>query len=144
MEELGRYLADNGVPNIALTSTADARRHGSNHHLDGFLTVPASHEVEDGATKAMNKEEDEKMPHVLITTSLLSRGLDFSPDIKNVFIVDTPRNMIDFLHRAGRTARAGGRGTVVVFGKAEGRGSLRDVQAKGEIKKLRLRASKLR
>lgn len=31
--------------------------------------------------------------------------------------------MIDFLHRAGRSGRAGHRGKVVVFGKMTGRGS---------------------
>ncbi|KAJ3774213.1 P-loop containing nucleoside triphosphate hydrolase protein [Lentinula raphanica] len=56
-------------------------------------------------------------PHVLLTTSLLSRGLDFSPSVRHVFIVDEPRNVVDFLHRAGRTARAGTEGVVVVFGK---------------------------
>lgn len=40
-----------------------------------------------------------RSPHVLITTSLLSRGLDFSKDVRHVFILDEPRNMIDFLHR---------------------------------------------
>ncbi|KAJ3781857.1 P-loop containing nucleoside triphosphate hydrolase protein [Lentinula aff. detonsa] len=56
-------------------------------------------------------------PHVLLTTSLLSRGLDFSPSVRHVLIVDEPRNVVDFLHRAGRTARAGTEGVVVVFGK---------------------------
>ncbi|KAH7881383.1 P-loop containing nucleoside triphosphate hydrolase protein [Lentinula edodes] len=56
-------------------------------------------------------------PHVLLTTSLLSRGLDFAPSVRHVFIVDEPRNVVDFLHRAGRTGRAGTEGVVVVFGK---------------------------
>jgi len=68
-------------------------------------------------------KDPKKTPHVIITTSLLSRGLDFAPDIKHVFIVDEPRNMIDFLHRAGRSGRAGQKGRVVVFGKMTGRGS---------------------
>ncbi|KAJ7593588.1 hypothetical protein C8J56DRAFT_1120269 [Mycena floridula] len=55
-------------------------------------------------------------PHVLLTTSLLSRGLDFSLEIKHVFIVDEPCNLVDFLHRAGRVGRAGEKGKVVVFG----------------------------
>lgn len=73
-----------------------------------------------------------EQPHVMITTSLLSRGLDFSPDIRHVFIVDEPRNIVDFLHRAGRAARAGEKGKVVIFGKTSGRGSdrTREVQKK--------------
>ncbi|KAJ7768745.1 hypothetical protein B0H14DRAFT_2968287 [Mycena olivaceomarginata] len=76
------------------------------------------------------------VPHVMITTSLLSRGLDFSPNIKYVFIIDEPRNMIDFLHRAGRTARAGANGRVVIFGKTAGRGSQRSKEVKQRIRAL--------
>ncbi|KAJ6551608.1 hypothetical protein B0H19DRAFT_174216 [Mycena capillaripes] len=82
------------------------------------------------------KNDPMNVPHVMITTSLLSRGLDFSPNIKYVFIVDEPRNMIDFLHRAGRTGRAGANGKVVIFGKLEGRGSQKSREVKQRIKAL--------
>ena len=137
VEGLGAYLAEKGIANVALTRAGDARKRGSNHHLDGFLRVrdPSStptaatattREAEKGATGATGKgamDDLKEVPHVMITTSLLSRGLDFSPDVKHVFIVDEPRNMVDFLHRAGRSGRAGESGKVVVFGKTKGRGS---------------------
>ncbi|KAJ7653305.1 hypothetical protein DFH06DRAFT_1417946 [Mycena polygramma] len=82
------------------------------------------------------KNDPMNVPHVMITTSLLSRGLDFAPNIKYVFIVDEPRNMIDFLHRAGRTGRAGANGKVVIFGKLEGRGSQRSRDVKQKIRAL--------
>ena len=69
----------------------------------------------------------------MITTSMLSRGLDFSPEVRHVFIVDEPRNMVDFLHRAGRSARAGQSGKVVVFGKLSGRGSARATEMKKKV-----------
>ena len=62
--------------------------------------------------------------HVLVATSLLSRGLDFLPEIKHVSTVNEPRNMVDFLHRAGRSGRVGQSGKVV---KMQGRESSRDV-----------------
>ncbi|KAH9947382.1 P-loop containing nucleoside triphosphate hydrolase protein [Amylocystis lapponica] len=132
VEALGAFLREKGVANVALTSTSDTRRRGSNHHLDGFLRTRGAaeelpplgaSEAEGSAESAMEDVKD--VPHVMITTSLLSRGLDFSPAIKHVFIVDEPRNMVDFLHRAGRSGRAGERGKVVVFGKTKGRGSLK-------------------
>ena len=43
---------------------------------------------------------------VLVSTDLASRGLDLS-DVTAVIQVDFPANSADFLHRAGRTARAG-------------------------------------
>ena len=61
--------------------------------------------------------EGDEGKDVLVTTSLLSRGLDFAPDVRHVLIVDEPRNVVDLLHRAGRSARAGRSGTVTVFGK---------------------------
>ncbi|KAI0757767.1 P-loop containing nucleoside triphosphate hydrolase protein [Daedaleopsis nitida] len=128
VEQLGGVLRERGIANVALTSAGEARKRGSNHHLDGFLRVRedpngASSEEAANETTARTMEDLKDVPHVMITTSLLSRGLDFAPDVKHVFIVDEPRNMIDFLHRAGRSGRAGEAGKVVVFGKTKGRGS---------------------
>jgi len=128
VEQLAAFLDSRGIKCVALTGGAEARKRGSNHHLDGFLKtggpVPTGPGVCDPA----------QTPHVLVTTSLLSRGLDFSPMIKHVFIVDEPRNMIDFLHRAGRAGRAGEAGKVVVFGRAKGRGSGRTEEVKQRVK----------
>ncbi|KAI0770926.1 P-loop containing nucleoside triphosphate hydrolase protein [Trametes elegans] len=128
VEQLGAFLREKGIANVALTSAGDARRHGSNHHLDGFLRVrradaDAAAATDAGAGAGRPGDQIKEVPHVMITTSLLSRGLDFAPDVRHVFIVDEPRNMVDFLHRAGRSGRAGAAGKVVVFGKMKGRGS---------------------
>ncbi|KAK7457245.1 RNA helicase, variant 2 [Stygiomarasmius scandens] len=135
VEALSEYLEEKGIKTVWLTGSGSNRLKGSNRHLEGFLKErPGRSDVEENEDENVEAESDgaptdpndpKTTPHVMITTSLLSRGLDFSPDLKNVFIVDEPRNLIDFLHRAGRSARAGQRGRVVVFGKYEGRGSER-------------------
>ncbi|KAG6878009.1 hypothetical protein C0992_008756 [Termitomyces sp. T32_za158] len=138
VKDLGDFLVEQGIENIALSSTSEHRKRGSNHHLDGFLRIrdkdsSDSKTEQEPATLDTVVASDPKInPHVLITTSLLSRGLDFSPSIQHVFCVDQPRNMIDFLHRAGRTGRAGEKGKVVIFGKMKGRGSssAKDVRKK--------------
>ena len=112
--------------NVPLTSTSEARRFGSNRHLEGFLRAPSK---KPRAQQPLNALE----PDVLITTSLLSRGLDFSSDIKYVLIVDEPIDMIDFIHRAGRSGRAGAQGHVIVFGKTKGRGSEGHKEARKKI-----------
>ncbi|KAG2154030.1 P-loop containing nucleoside triphosphate hydrolase protein [Suillus clintonianus] len=128
VEQLAAFLDGRGIKCVALTGSADARKRGSNHHLDGFLKTGGPEATGPGLS------DPAQTPHVLVTTSLLSRGLDFSPMIKHVFIVDEPRNMIDFLHRAGRAGRAGEAGKVVVFGRAKGRGSGRTEEVKQRVR----------
>lgn len=89
-----------------------------------------------GASPIITPADPRATPHVMLTTSLLSRGLDFAPDIKHVFIIDEPRNVVDFLHRAGRAGRAGEQGKVVIFGKMEGRGSTRGKEIKRMVRAL--------
>lgn len=132
VQTLGAFLEGKGIPNVALTKNGGARNIGNNNHLNGFLRKTNS------ATKySSTSPSEDKGPHVMITTSMLSRGLDFSPEVRHVFIVDEPRNMIDFLHRAGRSARAGQSGKVVVFGKMKGRGSAKATEMKKKVGALR-------
>ncbi|EKC97444.1 RNA helicase [Trichosporon asahii var. asahii CBS 8904] len=76
----------------------------------------AENENEGEKVKKEQPESEKKKPRVLVTTSLLSRGLDFSPLVSTIYLVDPPRNVLDFVHRAGRAGRAGRPGRVVVFG----------------------------
>ena len=56
---------------------------------------------------------------VVVCTDMASRGLDFS--VTDVIQFDFPGNSADFLHRAGRTARAGrsGRGECMMRGQID-------------------------
>eukprot|EP01087_Luapelamoeba_hula_P016047 TRINITY_DN4896_c0_g1_i1.p2 TRINITY_DN4896_c0_g1~~TRINITY_DN4896_c0_g1_i1.p2 ORF type:complete len:133 (+),score=24.94 TRINITY_DN4896_c0_g1_i1:1490-1888(+) len=48
----------------------------------------------------------------MVATDLAARGLDFGKEVDHVILFDFPRNGGDYLHRIGRTARAGLPGTV--------------------------------
>ncbi len=51
---------------------------------------------------------------VLLATDVAARGLDL-PEVSTVFNFDMPGNAAIYVHRAGRTARAGARGVAVNF-----------------------------
>lgn len=64
---------------------------------------------------------------VLVATDLAARGLHI-PDVSHVFNYDLPQNSEDYVHRIGRTARAGASGDAVSFGCEEYIYSLMDIE----------------
>ena len=68
------------------------------------------------------KEERKKALHnfqagkvnLLIASDLAARGLDIK-DIDYIFSIDIPEDAKDYLHRAGRTARAGKQGVSILI-----------------------------
>ena len=64
---------------------------------------------------------------VLIATDVASRGLHI-PDVSHVFNFDLPQDAPDYVHRIGRTARAGAAGDAISFGCEEYAISLPDIE----------------
>jgi ATP-dependent RNA helicase RhlB len=64
---------------------------------------------------------------VLIATDVASRGLHI-PDVSHVFNYDLPQDAPDYVHRIGRTARAGAEGDAISFGCEEYAVSLPDIE----------------
>ncbi|KAF7974364.1 hypothetical protein HWV62_12324 [Athelia sp. TMB] len=89
--DLSNFLEENGAKHIALMSGAELLKCGSNRYLDGFLRVKtkglANVTPEAELAQIPNVKDPHKTSHGLLTTSLLSRALDFTPDIKHVCIV---------------------------------------------------------
>lgn len=65
---------------------------------------------------------------VLIATDVASRGLHI-PDVSHVFNFDLPQDAADYVHRIGRTARAGAEGDAISFACEESAVSLPDIEA---------------
>lgn len=56
----------------------------------------------------------EKRTPVLVATNVAARGLDL-PEISHVINFDMPEDVETYIHRVGRTARAGRSGTAITF-----------------------------
>lgn len=64
--------------------------------------------------KNLQRFRDSLLPAILLTTDVLARGIDI-PDIDLVVQLDPPKQPKDFIHRCGRTGRAGKRGMAITF-----------------------------
>ncbi len=64
---------------------------------------------------------------VLVATDIAARGLDID-DVSHVVNFDVPNEPESYVHRIGRTARAGATGTAVTFCAPDERGQLKDIE----------------
>ena len=64
---------------------------------------------------------------VLIATDIAARGIDI-PGVSHVVNYDLPDVPEQYVHRIGRTARAGADGIAIAFCSPEERGNLRDIE----------------
>jgi ATP-dependent RNA helicase RhlE len=66
---------------------------------------------------------------VLVATDVVARGIDID-DVSHVVNYDLPNSPEDYVHRIGRTARAGKTGTAVSLLAPEEHETLRDIEVK--------------
>ena len=71
--------------------------------------------------------------NALVATDVAARGIHVD-DVSLVVHVDAPENHKDYLHRAGRTARAGAVGTVVTLATHKQRKSIHSLAARAGVK----------
>jgi ATP-dependent RNA helicase RhlE len=80
--------------------------------------VPLHGQMSQGRrTEVLQEFKDERWD-VLVTTDLAARGIDI-PGLEVVVNFDLPRSADDYIHRIGRTGRAGATGTAVSFVSAD-------------------------
>jgi ATP-dependent RNA helicase RhlE len=80
----------------------------------GVQAAPLHGELSQSQRTGVLRELREGAVNVLVTTDLAARGIDV-PGIAVVVNYDLPRSADDYVHRIGRTARAGARGIAVSF-----------------------------
>ncbi len=77
-------------------------------------------------SRALNNFKEGKV-RVLVATDIAARGLDI-PDLKIVINFDIPHVKGDYIHRIGRTGRAGAEGLAITLLSPEEENALKDVE----------------
>jgi ATP-dependent RNA helicase RhlB len=94
---------------------------------NGFVAQAISGDVPQPKRLKMMRDFHNGDVAVLIATDVASRGLHI-PDVSHVFNFDLPNDAEDYVHRIGRTARAGAEGDAISFGCEEYAISLPDIE----------------
>jgi ATP-dependent RNA helicase RhlE len=127
---LGRLLKDDGVSRaLVFTRT----KHGADRVVRQLARdgVPADaihgNKSQNARTRALERFRT-GASRVLVATDIAARGIDVE-GITHVINYDLPNIPESYVHRIGRTARAGRRGVAISFCAAEERACLRDIEA---------------
>jgi ATP-dependent RNA helicase RhlB len=95
---------------------------------NGFKAQALSGDVPQKKRLRFMKEFHSGELAVLICTDVASRGLHIA-DVSHVFNYDLPQDAADYVHRIGRTARAGAEGDAISFGCEEYAVALPEIEA---------------
>lgn len=98
-------------------------RHAAEHVAQklrraGVAAAPLHGEQSQGARTQVLEDFKARRVQVLVATDLAARGIDVA-GLPAVVNYDLPRSPVDYLHRVGRTGRAGAEGVAVSFVTAD-------------------------
>ncbi|MHB8345629.1 MAG: ATP-dependent RNA helicase RhlB [Acidiferrobacterales bacterium] len=94
---------------------------------NGFNAEVLSGDVPQNKRQQLLREFQEGALPILVATDVAARGLHI-PDVSHVFNFDLPQDPEDYVHRIGRTARAGATGDAISFACEEYAFSLMDIE----------------
>ena len=94
---------------------------------NGFNAEVLSGDVPQTKRQHLLHEFQEGRLPILVATDVAARGLHI-PDVSHVFNFDLPQDAEDYVHRIGRTARAGASGDAISFACEEYAFSLMDIE----------------
>ena len=107
-------------------------RHGADKIVkrlqrDGLSAVAIHGNKSQGARNQALSRFKSSNPPVLVATDIAARGLDIK-DVSHVVNFDLPETPETYVHRIGRTARAGTDGVAISFCAGDERGLLRQIE----------------
>jgi ATP-dependent RNA helicase RhlE len=124
-EEWGQVL-------IFSATQKGAENLGKKLRIDGFAAIEIHGGLEqDDRVFALNRFKSGKA-QILVATDIAARGIDI-PLLSAVVNFDLPRAPTDYVHRIGRTGRAGESGVAVTFVDHETEAHLRLIEKKNHL-----------
>ena len=128
--ELLLHLLENKAIKTALVFTR------TKHGADKVVKILQRHNIRSAAIHG-NKSQNARQGalsdfkngtlRVLVATDIAARGIDID-ELTHVFNFDLPNVPETYVHRIGRTGRAGNTGIAISFSSVEEREELRDIQ----------------
>jgi ATP-dependent RNA helicase RhlB len=112
---------------VFVNTKRTAERLEATLRANGFHAQALSGDVPQNKRLRFLRDFHEGKLAVLIATDVASRGLHI-PDVSHVFNFDLPQDPPDYVHRIGRTARAGAEGDAISFACEEYAVALPDIE----------------
>lgn len=120
-ELLNQLHARSGSVIVFIKTKHAADKMANNLRRDGFTSEALHGDLRQNKRDKVMQNFRKSNFRVLIATDIAARGLDV-PHIEHVINYDLPQVPEDYIHRMGRTARAGAKGAAVSFvSQQEGR-----------------------
>jgi ATP-dependent RNA helicase RhlE len=122
-------LKDKSIDSVLVFSRT---KHGANKITEDLIKVGIEAQAIHG-NKSQNARQlalnnfKEKKIRVLVATDIAARGIDID-ELSHVINFDLPDTAETYVHRIGRTGRAGAEGVALTFCNEEEKESLRDVE----------------
>jgi ATP-dependent RNA helicase RhlE len=132
---LSKLLSDPAMKRvIVFTRTKHGANRVSDHLTKTGVTSDAIHgnKSQNARQRALERFRSGEA-RVLVATDIAARGIDID-DITHVVNFELPNEPESYVHRIGRTARAGAEGIAISFCDASERGYLRDIERLVKLK----------
>ncbi|MBT3788047.1 MAG: DEAD/DEAH box helicase [Alphaproteobacteria bacterium] len=126
---LGNLLKDSSIERVLVfTRTKHRANRVAKHLVDMGITADAIHgnKAQNARQRALDGFKKGSI-RVLVATDIAARGIDVD-GVTHVINFELPNEPESYVHRIGRTARAGADGIAISFCDHEERGYLRDIE----------------
>ncbi len=106
---------------------------GKNLRRYDFDALPLHGDLTQNRRKAVLEEFHKSKKFILVCTDVAARGLDIQ-NVSHVYNYDSPKTSEEYIHRVGRTARAGKEGKAITLLSDRDYDNFRNVSRNEEIK----------